>query len=171
MGRATRNVKPAPTTDIPSVPVRTSLQDQDGNITRTWILFFEQLAGALKGLGGLTAGSELKMRTLLLKDTTVGNDIADVTTVYASGTLTRVVAVLRDAITADLTVRININGNEVMTCTVPQATAINTPVTFTPDEGDTSSALKDGDVLTWDVVASDGSKDVNGIASFSLMWV
>lgn len=35
-----------PTTNIPAVPIKTAMFDAKGNLTRTWILFFESLAGA-----------------------------------------------------------------------------------------------------------------------------
>jgi hypothetical protein len=48
----------APTTKIPLIPLRTAMWDGPGAndlgaLTRTWIVFFEQLAGALGGAGGL----------------------------------------------------------------------------------------------------------------------
>ncbi len=117
------------------------------------------------GSGG---GTGKLHRTLLVKDTTVGNDIADRVTAYASGTASRIVGVLRKPITASLTVRVNKNGTAFVTITIPSATAISVPVTQTTFAG--SAAVLDGDVFSWDITASDGSRDVAGIASFTLDW-
>jgi hypothetical protein len=145
----------------PRVPIQTPMFDEVGNLTRTWVIFFERL-----GMRA-AAAADIFERTLLLKDTTVGNDIADHVTVYAAGTAQRIVGVLRKPITADLTVRVNLNGTALITITIPSATAIDTPVESTAFA---STALADGDVLTWDVTASDGSQDKAGIASFTLEW-
>jgi hypothetical protein len=117
------------------------------------------------GAGG---GSGKLHRTLLVKDAIVGNDIADRVTAYGSGVATRIVGVLRKAISAPLTVRVNKNGTAFVTITIPSATAISVPVTQTTFAG--SAAVSDGDVFSWDITASDGSKDVAGIASFTLDW-
>jgi hypothetical protein len=153
----------------------------NGNLTRTWLIFFERLlngqAGATGAPGpGGSAGPF--QRTLLLKDTTIGNDIADHVVVYGSSsghtsTAARMVAVLRKPISSDLTVRINLYSSTgtflgvVGTYTIPHATAINTVITSTTF---TTSSLPDQSVLTWDVTASDGSTDGGGIASFTLEW-
>jgi hypothetical protein len=118
-------------------------------------------------------GTELLQRTLLLKSTTVGNDIADHVTCYGGGAHTAILVTgtLRKAIAADLTVRIN-NVSPAGTVvvgsfTIPSATAVDTPVKFTSF---TTSALPDLSVFTWDVTASDGSADPAGIASFTIEW-
>jgi hypothetical protein len=154
----------------------------NGNLTRTWIIFFERLlkaTGSGSGTGGGTGGAAGPFqRTLLLKDTTVGNDIADHVVVYGSSsghtsTAQRMVAVLRKAITSDLTVRINLYSSAgvllgvVGTYTIPHATAINTVITSTTF---TTSSLPDESVLTWDVTASDGSADGAGVATVTLEW-
>ena len=169
-------------TKIPEVPVRTPMFDDlaSQQLNRTWIIFFERL-GVPTSSGGLapsSGGGGPFQRTLLLKDTTVGNDIADHVAVYGattgqSSTAKRLLAVLRKAITSDLTVRINLYKSDgtslgvVGTYTIPHTTAINTPVVSTTF---TTSALPDESVLTWDVTASDGSIDGDGIASFTLEW-
>lgn len=98
----------------------------------------------------------------------MSDDIADHTTVYVAGTASRLVGVLRVAITEDLVVRCNVNGDELITLTIPLATAVDTPVESTTFEGET--ALADGDVISWDVTASDDSMDGAGVASFTLEW-
>jgi len=116
-------------------------------------------------------------RTLLLKDTAVGNDIADHTTVYAGGTGRRMTGVLRTAIAADLTVRVKkytvaspvVAASTIITLTIPASTPVNTPITQTTFTDDPQQ-FYDGDVLIWDVTASDGSVDAAGVASFTLEW-
>lgn len=147
----------------------------DWHLTRTWYIFFQELGrrGALsfelEGEEPAAAASETSIRTLVLKDTTIGNDIADHVTAYMSGAAVRIVGVLRRDITSDLTVRVKKNGTAFITITIPSATALDTPVeasTFTP-----STAITDGDVFSWDIVASDGLKDRNGVATFTLEWI
>lgn len=159
-------------TVIPKVPIRTPMFDGPGmsalgNLTRTWIYFFERRFG---GSGSGSAGPF--QRTLLLKDTTVGNDIADHVTIWVAGTVAQVQAVLRKAITADLTVRINVSFNGTTAAlgsfTIPHATAVNDVATFSVFTGSPTFPLLA--VLSWDVTASDGSIDKGGIASFSVLW-
>ena len=115
-------------------------------------------------------------RTLLLKDTTVGNDIADHVTCYGpipgvTHTALLVTGVLRKAISADLTVRINnvSPGGTIVVgeWTIPAATPIDTPQLSTTF---TNTALPDMSVFTWDVLASDGSQDAAGVASCTIEW-
>jgi len=139
--------------------------DEEGNLTRTWVIFFERLGMVQETAEGAAGPFH---RTLLLKDSTVGDDIADHTTVYVAGTAARLVGVLRVAIEADLTVRCNVNGEELITLTIPAATVVDTPVESTTFEGET--ALEDGDVISWDVTESDGAQVGAGVASFTLEW-
>lgn len=160
---------PTPThenTVIPKVPIRTPMFDQNGQLTRTWIYFFER-----RFTGGGGSGTETFFRTLLLKNAAPGNDIADHVVAHTGGTVQLVVGVLRKVITSDLTVRINVvtasGSTTIGTFTIPQATPINTPVEF---ESFTNSTLSDLDVLSWDVTASDSSSDPAGVASFTIYW-
>jgi hypothetical protein len=119
--------------------------------------------------GGGGGGPGIGHRTLLLKDTLAGNNIADHVTAYMSGTARRFVGVLRIAITSDLVVRVNRNGNELITLTIPVSTAIDSPVesdTFI----ETEKVIEDGDVFSWDILTSDDSRDRAGVASFTLEW-
>lgn len=150
----------------PRVPIQTPMFDSNGLLTRTWIIFFERL-GARVEEAGPGPGGGVFQRTLLLKDTTVGNDIADHVTVYEPGTATQMVGVLRKEITSALAVRVNKNGTPLITMGIPAATTVDTPVT---SAAFTSTAMAEGDVLTWDVTASDGSTDAAGVASFTLEW-
>jgi hypothetical protein len=108
-----------------------------------------------------------------LKNATVGDNIADVTTVWAEGTAARITGVLRTAISSDLTVRVRYKTtddptiSELVTITIPAATAINTPITETAF---LETALSDLVCLFWDVTASDSSQDAGGVASFTLQW-
>ena len=114
-------------------------------------------------------------RTLLLKNTAVGNDIADHLTCWGPSsdhTVVEVRGVLRKAITSDLTLRINsvLAGvaSVIGTFTIPSATAVDTPVNWT--SGFATGTLQDQSVFTWDITASDGSTDPAGVASFTIEW-
>jgi hypothetical protein len=175
-------------TSIPQVPIKTTMFDNIadpagqpsgsqvniGKLTRPWIYFFERVAklGAVPG-GGAQGPFE---RTILLKNTTIGDDIADHVTCYGpvpgvAHTAILVRGVLRKAITSDLTLRINnvSSGGTVVvgTFTIPLATAVDTVLEFTSF---TTAALPDLSTFTWDVTASDGSKDAAGVASFTIIW-
>lgn len=141
--------------------------DQNGQLTRTWIYFFERRFTG----GGGAATIQTYFRTLLLKNTAPGDDIADHVVAHAGGTVQLVVGVLRKVIVSDLTVRINVVTASATTAigsfTIPHATPINTPVAFTTFS---HSTLNDKDVLSWDVTASDSSNDPAGVASFTIYW-
>lgn len=126
---------------------------------KQWWLFWNSL-----GSGGATGPY---IRTLLLKDTSVGNDIADHVPVFVAGTFTRIIGVLRKAIVSDLTVRVNLDGATLITLTIPVATAVDVPVT---SEAFTPTGLTDLQILSWDVTASDSSRDAAGIASFTVQF-
>lgn len=130
-----------------------------------------------KGSGGSPSpgNSTPHHRTLLLKDTTVGADIADRVTVRPArtGLFTRVTATLRKAITSDLTVVIKLRaypGGAVVlaTVTIPSTTAVDDVIEQTTFTNNPAAAAKE--TLTWDVTASDGSQDAGGVASFTLEW-
>lgn len=106
------------------------------------------------------------IRTLLIKNTAVGIDIADHVPVQADGTPVQVVGVLRKAISIDLTIVIKLNGATLITCNIPSATAIDTPVFF----ASFASSLAKNDILSAAITSSDGSQDPDGIASFTLEW-
>jgi hypothetical protein len=113
-------------------------------------------------------------RTILIKNTAVGNDIADHVTVYGGGgTCTLVQGVLRKVITSDLTLRVKLYSSTgtllgtVGTFTIPSSTAINTVVTYTSF---TTATFPDNAVFVWDITASDGSQDKAGVASFTVFW-
>jgi hypothetical protein len=162
-------------TKIPRVPIQTPMFDgpdfekNAGFLNRTWIIFFERVFGGKSETN--TTGSPFdRIRTLDLKDTTVGDDIADAVVIFSQGSVKRVTGVLRKPITADLVVRLNlwIDGveSEVGTFTIPLSQGIHRPMAFDVDPIE----FLDLSALTWDVVASDGSIDAGGIASFTVEW-
>jgi hypothetical protein len=123
---------------------------------------------SISGASPLRPGGPFK-RALALKDTTVGNDVADHVSIYATGNGKRITGVLRVAITEDLVVRINKlgEGDPVSwTITIPQTTEVNTRVVL-----DVTGPFVDGETLTFDVLASDGQKVAAGVASFTVEWV
>jgi hypothetical protein len=107
------------------------------------------------------------IRTLLIKDTTIGNDIADHVPIFIKSKAVRVIGVLRKAITSDLTVRVKLSGVALITLTIPHTTVIGVAVTSTAF---VTTALADLSVLSWDITASDGSKDANGVASLTVQF-
>ena len=139
-------------------------------LSRTWMIFFERL-GRVESTTTTTppgeAGPDLIWRTLLLKDTTVGDDIADHVTAQATGTAIRFEGVLRIPIIASLSVRIQKNAVLFVTLGIPAATPVDTVVS-TDTFGDPN--IGEGDVFSWDVTSSDGSVDSAGVASFTLYW-
>ncbi len=151
-------------TVIPAVPLRTPMFDESGNLTRTWIIFFEHISKAFGG-GGQGLGAGPYIRTLLIKDTTVANDIADHVEVFNPGIGIRILATLRKAITVDLTVKIH-KGADLMVMTIPLAT----PVGVVLSQSIGTLVFQDKEVISADVLASDGSKDADGIASFTVEW-
>jgi hypothetical protein len=108
-------------------------------------------------------------RTLVIANTATGVSIANPVTVYAvnTGIPQQLAVVLRKGIIAPLEVRVNQNGSPLVLITVPYTTAVNTPVTNTTF---LQTPMVVGAVITWDILASDGSSDPNGIATATLNW-
>ena len=115
---------------------------------------------------------QLYVAPLFLKVLTVGDDIADHWIVQHAGTGRRITAELKLAITVDLEVTLNVNGSPVTSITVPNATAVGTVLEFPFVTGSpaTDVELNDKDLLTWDITASDGQSDVNGVATINAEW-
>ena len=109
---------------------------------------------------------------LCLKDLTVGDDIAPHAIVYHAGATTRGLAVLRKIIASDLTVRILQNGSEIVTTTIPSSTAVGTVLEFAVVAGSPplAAVFADKDVLSADILESDGQKDKNGVATITIEW-
>lgn len=156
-------------TTTPRVPIQTPMYDDRGNLTRTWIIFFERLG--LRGGEGTGAGPYI--RVLLLKDLTVGTDVAEHQYIFLpegtdSGTGRRIVALLRTAITSDLVVKFrNVTaGADIATVTIPASTSVDDPV-----EVDISDqTFSDKDVIAPDILASDGTFNGRGICAITLEW-
>lgn len=127
---------------------------------------------ASTGTGGAAGPFQ---RTLLIRNTAVANDVADHLTCWgpsAAHLVVMVRSVLRKAIAADLTLRINsVNAgvtSVIGSFTIPSSTPVDTPVDFA--SGFTTTSLQDSSVFTWDITASDGSTDPAGVASFTVEW-
>ncbi len=105
-------------------------------------------------------------RTIDINDSTPGTNIAPNLTVQGTGRGLKIAGVLRVAISADLVVRVNVAGVAIGTLTIPAATPIKTKVE-TPI---VTQKLVEGTIITWDIVSSDSSKDINSIASITVEW-
>lgn len=130
------------------------------------------LGGVPEETTGGTGGPQLYLRTLLLRNLTVGDDVADQVPVYASGTSTRLQTVLRRELTADLEIRLNKGGAEMITFTIPMSQGVGATVDIPLVSGSPPAAIdfNDGDVLSADILSSDGQKDKNGVASVTVEW-
>jgi len=119
----------------------------------------------------ITYPTFLKVRTLDINDTTVGSDIAHPTMIHPAGNTMLIAGILRQTIAEPLVVRANIStptsSNAVGIITFPANQPILTPVLLTTF---TMSTLPDQGVLTWDILASDGSTSPDGVASVSIWW-
>ena len=152
----------------PRVPIQTPMFDEQGLLTRTWVIFFERLGNWTEISGGLGP----YIRVLLLKDLTVTDDCAEHQYIFLPpaseiGTGRRIVGVLKETITADLKVRFrNVTKATDMTITIPAATAVDEPVEL--DITDVEFA--DKDVIAPDILASDGTQNARGIAAITLEW-
>lgn len=153
-------------------PVQHVVVDERDLITVPWLLALQNAGKTAEDGGGAAAGRGPYTRTLLLKDTQVGVDIADHTTVYADGVGVRMVGVLRVLISMDLTVSLSKSGEVIMQMTIPAATLIDDPVESTAwlEPPGPNVPFVDGQVLTWNVVSSDASAHKHGIASFTVEW-
>ncbi len=148
----------------------------------TFVETWEEIAGVggqpatvLGDATGTTAagGEQVFKRDFTIYDTTVRDDAAPHTTVYHDGTAFRITAVLRKEILSDLTVRINKNNIELITVTVPSSTMIDEVLEWSLATGSPPilGPFYDGEVLTGDILESDGSTDEDGIVQFTLEWL
>jgi hypothetical protein len=152
------------------MPVQTPMTTPEGTVSVPWLYYLMQSTDQ----EAAAAGAAGRIRTLLLKNTTVGDDVADHITIYVPGNARRVTGVLRLPITADLTVRVNKvtppdPAVEIISCTIPLATPVDSPIDFTIFANDPEPLL-DGDVIIWDVTESDGQIVAAGVAAFTLEW-
>lgn len=155
-----------------NLPVRSPMYESadgssadGGTLSRPWQNYFDQLNRTAQSAVAKNAVPFL--RTLDIADTTVANNIAPQVVAQGAGQVTFLRAVLRKAISADLSMRVNVNGALFATLTIPLATLVGAVIASTPSP---TLLIADADVLSWDITASDGSKDANGIASLSVMW-
>ena len=156
----------------PRVPQETLMFEPgpDGRpiLTRTWMIFFERLFRTETSVVEIAGQRGPFIRTLLIKDSTIGDDIADHVPAFVAGKGVRLLAVRRAEIEDDLTVRVNKNGDPFITLTLPAATPLYDVVEGTAFVTDES--IGDLVVFSWDITASSEETDVNGIASFTLCW-
>jgi hypothetical protein len=126
----------------------------------------------------LATQPQLFKRTIDIFDTTIANSVAPMQPVYGTvpndmQVVVLVEGVLTNTIASDLTLRINNISNagattiEVGEFTIPAATAVGVIVNFTTF---INAAMPYGSVLSWDIIASDGSTNKYGVASFSIWW-
>lgn len=120
-----------------------------------------------------------------IADTTVGNDIGPHISVatplyslspmqYKVGQVSRLQGVLRQTLTADLTIRINCISFGSPSTT--QSWELTFPSGWGPDDPiyvEVQGEINNGDVLYPDVVAGPATpvKDANGVAAVTLVWV
>lgn len=129
---------------------------------------------------GTVPGEEISqqtfIRTLTFFDLVVSEDAAPHTLVYNAGTGYRLLAVLRKEITADLTIRLNKGTQfaleELITVTIPSTAVINDTFDWPLAQGSPPILVPffDKEILTVEVLASDGSTDSNSIAQFTVQW-
>jgi hypothetical protein len=175
------NATPAPP-EKADVVVRYTPPSNRIPIPPTFVQTWESLADkGVKDAVALGGGAEeapgaiqaTYLRTLLIRNTAVADDVADHVTVYASGTGAEIEAVLRKPITSDLVVRINKNGVELLTVTIDHLTVgIDDPQYFPILIGSPPilAPFVKGEILTVDVLDSDGSSDAEGVCSFTIIW-
>ncbi len=121
-------------------------------------------------VGGGGSSQRFYDSRFLLRNTAVGNDIADMISVYGSGLGYRLTGMLHEVISSDLTIRINKAASPIITFTLPSSTAVGVNVESTTFNSD-PQPFTDGEPLTFDVTASDGSISATGIASYMLEWI
>lgn len=122
--------------------------------------------GGGQGGSGGRPSPQMFWRTIDINDSTPGTNIAPNLTVQGTGRGIKIAGVLREPIAADLVVRVNVAGVELGTLTIPAATPVKTKVE-TPIA---TKQLVEGTIMTWDITASDSSKDINSIASITVEW-
>ncbi len=116
--------------------------------------------------GGGRPSPQMFWRTIDINDSTPGVNIAPNLTVQGTGRGIKIAGVLRVAISSDLVVRVNVAGVELGTLTIPAATPIKTKV----EVSIATQKLVEGTIITWDITASDSSKDINSVASITVEW-
>jgi hypothetical protein len=153
--------------NVPDVPT----------FVETWEDIADGTGGAPATILGADATAEAQdpatfKRDLTIYDSTVRDDAAPHTTVYHDGTAFRLLAVLRVEITADYTVRINKAGSELITVTVPSSTAVDEVLEWSLAQGSPPvlGPFFDKEVLTTDILESDGQIVDDGILQLTVQW-
>lgn len=156
-------------TDFLELSVRATSLERAAPAKTAWLERLVELSRIGSPITAILGVGRPRIRTVDLHNLAVGNDIAPRVTVFATGTARRFTGVLRTAISADLTVRVKRNGTAIITMTIPLATAVGVVVESTSFVS-TPEPLADGDVISWDITASDGSANPNGVATCTLEW-
>ncbi len=105
-------------------------------------------------------------RVFDIHNTSTGTNVGPVLTAQSTGPGIRIIGVLRNAISSDLVVVVNVGGEVLETITIPTATPIDTEVSVSIK---TKKLIK-GQAITWDITDSDGSFDPNGVATITVLW-
>lgn len=105
------------------------------------------------------------LRTLLLADLTVANPCGPIQDVYQDGWGNRICAILTAAISADLVV-VFTKGADVMTITIPSATAIGVEVV----QDITGLQFTKGETLIPQITVSDGTVNDAYIVELTVEW-
>jgi hypothetical protein len=101
-----------------------------GTFMDTWKGMSPVSASAGPADGGGGTSSQKFIADATLRDLTIQDDAGPHAIVYASGTGTRVLAVLRQVLGADLVVRFNLNGTPMMTVTIDAGTVVDDVLEF-----------------------------------------
>lgn len=115
------------------------------------------------------------IRTLTLRDLTVGDDIASTPPSQHAGIGTRILGVVKKELTSDLTVRFNLAGQEVITVTIPALSSVEDTIEWPLITGSPAVAVAIDDKTVWtaDILESDGqivSNPQDMIAQFTIEW-
>lgn len=112
------------------------------------------------------------IRTLTLRDLTVRDDAGPDTLAYHAGIGVRIMWELRLSLTHDLTVRFNMNAEELITITVPMdsATGEEFEIPLVIGSPPIAVLIPDKAVFTYDILESDGQQDLGGVIQFTLQW-
>ncbi len=101
-----------------------------GTFLDTWTNMSPVAASAGPASGGGGTGAQKFIADATLRDLTIQDDAGPHAIVYADGTGSRVLVVLRQVLGADLVVRINLNGTELLTVTIDSGTAVDDVLEF-----------------------------------------
>ena len=166
-------------TPIPVVPRNLKIVNPDGTVTRSGQLLLEQLQTALAGATGSdgsdgtgtgTQNQEF-WRVFDIHDTAPRSNAGPVLNVQETGVGISITGILRKPITADLVVKVNVGlpgGTPAVlgTITIPHATPVDAEVTVSIS----TKTLVKSQAITFDITASDSSKDVDGVATITVKW-